>query len=38
MDKQFWSESFDRLDTALAGYLEKQGLETQEEEQKENDQ
>ena len=38
MDKQFWNESFDRLDAALAEYLEKQGPETQDEEQKENDQ
>jgi hypothetical protein len=38
MDKQFWNESFDRLDAALAGYLESQARNEQEEEQKENDQ
>jgi len=38
MDKQFWNESFDRLDAALAGYLEKQALDKQETEEKENDQ
>jgi DNA-binding transcriptional ArsR family regulator len=36
MDKQFWNESFDRLDAALAGYLEGQALEN-ENENKEND-
>src|SRR5688572_12750638 len=34
MDKQFWNESFDRLDAALATYLEKQAL-NQETEEKE---
>jgi DNA-binding transcriptional ArsR family regulator len=38
MDKQFWNESFDRLDAALTGYLENQARNEQEEEQKENDQ
>ena len=38
MDKQFWNESFDRLDAALADYLEKQALDKQETEEKENDQ
>ena len=42
MDKQFWNESFDRLDAALAGYLERQALEKQtldqqDDEEKEND-
>jgi DNA-binding transcriptional ArsR family regulator len=37
MDKQFWTESFDRLDAALAGYLEQQDLDTQETDEKEND-
>jgi DNA-binding transcriptional ArsR family regulator len=37
MDKQFWNESFDRLDAALARYLETQALKKQEDE-KENDQ
>ena len=35
MDKQFWNESFDRLDAALADYLKQQEAEA---EQKENDQ
>ena len=38
MDKQFWNESFDRLDAALAEYLKNQDLKKQEAEEKENDQ
>jgi len=39
MDKQFWNESFDRLDAALADYLKKQKQEhEQEPQEKENDQ
>ena len=37
MDKQFWNESFDRLDAALADYLETKTLETPDNEEKEND-
>ena len=36
MDKQFWNESFDRLDEALAQYQENQRL-ANEDDEKEND-
>jgi|SRR4051812_40369247 DNA-binding transcriptional ArsR family regulator len=37
MDTQFWNESFDRLDAALAGYLETHAPTEQETAEKEND-